>query len=111
VFRDIQSAQLPFKALYTSNFVVDETVTRILYERSHRDALTVLGLLRGDPSLRVLHVSEDMEAEVDREFARYRQSTISYTDCSSKVLMGRHGISTIFSFDKDFDVLGLARIP
>ena len=48
MFRDIRSARRPFKALYTSNFVVDETVTRILYDRGHRDALTVLGLLRGD---------------------------------------------------------------
>ena len=90
---------------------MDETVTRILYERSHRDALTALGLLRGDPALRLLHVSEDVEPEIDREFARYRESTISYTDCSSKVLMGHHGISTIFSFDEDFEVLGLTRIP
>lgn len=86
-------------------------MTRILYERGHRDAVTVLGLLRGDPSLRVLHVSEDLESEVDREFARYRQSTVSYTDCSSKVLMVHHGISTVFSFDSDFEIMGLARIP
>jgi len=90
---------------------VDETVTRILYERGHRDALTILGLLRGDPSLRILHVSEDLEPDIDREFARYRDSTISYTDCSSKVLMERHGIPTVFSFDEDFEVMGLTRIP
>jgi predicted nucleic acid-binding protein len=90
---------------------VDETVTRVLYDRGHRDALTVLGLLRGDPSLRILHVSEDLEPEIDRAFARYRESAISYTDCSSKVLMERHDISTVFTFDEDFDVMGLARIP
>lgn len=111
VFRDIAAGRRPFRALYTSNFVVDETVTRVLYERGHRDALTALGLLRGDPALHILHVSEDLEPEIDREFARYRQSAVSYTDCSSKVLMDRHGISTIFSFDEDFEVMGLARIP
>jgi len=91
--------------------VVDETVTRVLYERGHRDALTVLGLVRGDPSLRILHVPEDLEVEIDREFARYRDSKVSYTDCSSKVLMAHHGISTVFSFDEDFEVMGLHRIP
>ncbi len=90
---------------------MDETVTRILYDRGHRDALTVLGLLRGDPSLRVLHVSEDLEPEIDREFGRYRESEISYTDISSKVLMVRHGIATVFSFDEDFEIMGLNRIP
>jgi hypothetical protein len=111
VFRDILAGRQAFKALYTSNYVVDETVTRVLYDRGHRDALTVLGLLRGDASLRILHVSEDLEPEIDREFARYRESRVSYTDCSTKVLMERHGISTIFSFDEDFEVLGLSCIP
>ena len=91
--------------------MIDETVTRILYERGHRDALVVLGLLRADPALRILHVSEDLDADIDREFARYREAKISYTDCSSKVLMALHGIETIFSFDRDFEAMGLARIP
>ncbi len=86
-------------------------MTRILCDRGHRDALTILGFLRGDPSLRTLHVSEELEPEIDRQFARYRDSAISYTDCSSKVLMEHHGIATIFSFDEDFEVMGLARIP
>lgn len=110
-FRDIQSGRRPYKLLYTSNFVIDETVTRILYERGHRDALVVLGLLRADPAVRILHVSEDLDANIDREFARYREAKISYTDCSSKVLMALHGVETIFSFDRDFETMGLARIP
>jgi len=110
-FREIQAGRRPYKLLYTSNFVVDETATRILYERGHRDALLVLGLLRGDPALRTLHVSEQMEEDIDREFARYRDKRISYTDCSTKILMDRQKIETIFSFDENFEAMGLSRIP
>jgi predicted nucleic acid-binding protein len=111
MFRETQSGKIPYKVLYTSNFVLDETVTRILYERGHRDALTVLGLLRADSAMRILHVSEEVEDDIDREFARYRDARVSYADCSSKVLMVRHGIETLFSFDEDFETMGLSRIP
>lgn len=61
--------------------------------------------------MRILYVSQDLDANIDREFARYRDAKISYTDCSSKVLMEINGIETIFSFDRDFETMGLARIP
>lgn len=97
--------------LFTSNFVIDEVLTFLLCERGHKDASQVLRSLRSDPSLRVLHVSEDVEAMADEEFLRFSDQTISYTDCTTKVLMREHDISTVFSFDRDFEVMGLIRIP
>jgi len=59
----------------------------------------------------VLHVSEEIEPIVDREFRRYALSGISYTDCTTKVLMEQESTDTAFGFDRDLEVLGFHRIP
>jgi len=111
VFDGISKARHPFRLLYTSNYVVAETVTFLLYEAGGRVAVSVLGLIRSSPSLRVLHVSEEVEGEADTAFRRYASSRVSYTDCTTQILMQREGIDTVFSFDRDLETLGFQRIP
>jgi predicted nucleic acid-binding protein len=111
VFRELARRRLPYHLLYTSNFVVDETVTFLLYQAGPRTALAVLEWIRASPNVRVLHVSEELEPIVDREFRRYASSRVSYTDCTTKALMERESIDTAFSFDRDLEVLGFRRIP
>jgi len=111
VFAAIAKGDLPYRFLYTSSYVVDETVTFLLYEAGPRVAIEVLSLLRSSPLLRLLHVSEDVEARADSVFRRYASSRVSYTDCTTKVLMEGEGIETAFSFDRDLEVLGFERIP
>lgn len=111
VFRRISERTLPYRLLFTSNFVADEVVTRLLYEAGHAAAFQGLRLLRESAMLRVVHVTEEDERLADGVFAKYADHRISYTDCTSKVVMERAGIDTAFSFDKDFEVMGLTRIP
>src|SRR2546428_13499341 len=101
VFEGIAKARPPFRLFYTANYVVDETVTFLLYEAGGRVAVSVLGLIRSSPSLRVLHVSEEVEGEADTAFRRYASSRVSYTDCTTPILMQRGGIDTALSFDRD----------
>lgn len=110
-FRKISKGELPYRLHYTSNYVVDETVTFLLYQRGPRPAVETLQRIRSSPSLRVLHVSEGVEEEADEVFRRYASSRVSYTDCTTKVLMRRESIDTAFSFDRDLEVLGVQRIP
>ncbi len=102
---------LPYSKFYISNYVIDEVVTFILYELGHGEAVRALEVLRGSTFLDVLHVSEDVEAVADKEFAKYEGQRISYTDCTTKVLMDIHSIETVFSFDADFEIMGVHRIP
>ena len=110
-FSGISRGDLPYALLYTSNYVIDETVTFLLYEAGPRVAMEVLRALRASPNLILLHVSEDVEAAADEVFARFVSSRVSYTDCTTKVLMDRESIETAFSFDRDLEVLGFERIP
>lgn len=103
--------ELPYSKFYTSNYVIDEVVTFILYEQGHGEAVKALEILRGSPFLNILHVSEDVEARADKEFKKYAGHRISYTDCTTRVLMDIHEIDTVFSFDMDFEIMGTHRIP
>ncbi len=111
LFEQIVNRELPYSKFLTSNYIVDEVVTFILYEQGHVEAVQALEILRGSPFLDILHVSEDIEARADEEFVKYEGQRISYTDCTTKVLMDVHGIDTVFSFDTDFEILGAHRIP
>ncbi len=110
-FTALSRGQLPYRLFYTSNFVIDETVTFMLYDAGPRLAVAALENLRKSSLLRILHVSEADEAMADETFRRFASSRVSYTDCTTKVLMEREGIEAAFSFDRDIEVLGFARIP
>lgn len=110
LFKQMISRALPYSKFYTSNFIVDEVVTFILYTQGHGEAVKALEILRGSRFLDVLHVSEDVESRADKEFKKYEDHRISYTDCTTKALMDIHGIDTVFSFDKDFEIMGMQRM-
>ena len=107
----VSERPLPYRLLFTSNHVVDETLTRLLYEAGHPAAVQGLRLLRGSTVLRIVHVTEDDERRADEAFLKYADHRISYTGCTSKVLVERLGIDTVFSFDRDFETMGVSRIP
>ena len=111
VFRRISDRTLPYRLLFTSNFVVDETLTRLLYEAGHPAAVQGLRLVRGSTVLRIVRVTEEDERAADEVFLKYTDHRISYTDCTSVAVMERLGIDTVFSFDRDFETMGLSRIP
>ncbi len=110
-FQRISQGELPYRRHYTSNYVIDETVTFLLYERGPHVAIETLRRIRTSPTLRILHVSEEVEAAADDVFSRLASSRVSYTDCTTKILMERESIDTAFSFDRDIEVLGFTRIP
>lgn len=110
-FGDIVRGESPYRYLYTSNYVVDEVLTFLLYEAGPRVALEMLRLLRSSPTLRLLHVTEAIELESDALFRRFASSRVSYTDCTTKALMDHNSIAAAFSFDRDLEILGAHRIP
>ncbi len=110
-FSDISAGRLPYRRFYTSNFVLNETVTLLLYRSGPTAAKEVLKRMRASPNLRILHVTSEVEGRADELFERFAQSRVSYTDCTSKALMEQESIDTAFSFDRDFRVLGCKVIP
>jgi predicted nucleic acid-binding protein len=100
--------------LVTSNYIVDETATRLRYGVGLKAALgfhqMVLGAVAGG-RLRVAWVDEKTEAEGWRLLEQYADVPLSLTDATSAVVARSRRITEIFGFDSDFGAMGFAVQP
>ena len=101
--------------LYTSNFVLDETYTLLLANVGFRktvefkkriESLKEIGLLH------VIRIDDEIETLAWSIFERFNKDKFwSFTDCTSKAIMDMLEILEVFSFDRNFDQMGLIRKP
>jgi predicted nucleic acid-binding protein len=93
---------------YTSEYVLDETVTLTRVRTSSFDAADTVAsrILGEDPFPNVfetIHVEpDDVRASLEL-FRRYDDHTLSFTDASTIHLCESRGIDAVLSFDEDFD--------
>jgi predicted nucleic acid-binding protein len=95
--------------LVTTDYVVDEVLTWL---RAHGQAQRALEVAREFTrgAVRLHHVSEDeFQAAMD-VFVRFHDKEWSFTDCTSRVVMERLGITTACSFDHHFRQFGTATV-
>jgi len=92
---------------YTSDYVFDEAVTVALVRtRRPEIALTVGRMILGEftnPFLVVLRVNGEAFKEAWKLFSQYAEKGLSFTDCTSVVLMRMRDVESLVSFDTDFD--------
>lgn len=90
----------------TTDYVVDELLT-LLKSRGHADvAFRVGGNLLGGAICPLVHVQS---CDLDRAravFSTYRDKDWSFTDCVSRAVMERLGVTTAASFDDHFRQFG-----
>lgn len=92
--------------LFTSNFILDETFTLIRIRCGLEKVLRLKdGLLAGLSRFRVMRISLDDEKSSWSWFFK-DWSDLSFTDCTSFVLMKRLGLSRVATFDKHFQRAG-----
>ena len=101
-------------ALLTTNYVVDETVTRLRYDaglQAARDYRTRLSALCTIRKARLAWIDERKEAEGWRILEQYADVRLSLTDATSAAVAREARITTIFGFDLDFQALGFVVEP
>jgi len=97
--------------IVTSNFVLDETLT-LLARRAGNSFAAARGRRILDSSeLTILRPGERDEGAALLELGRFADHTLSFTDCTSFVLMRERGIRTVFGFDRHFELAGFELIP
>jgi predicted nucleic acid-binding protein len=94
----------------TSNFVLDETYTLLLYRAGHHVAVEFGDEIRASRLVSVVRIGTDWEEEAWRLFRRYNDKAFSYTDCTSFVVMRHYGISEAFTNDHHFEQAGYKRL-
>lgn len=96
---------------FTSNFVIQETITVLARRAGYAFADRVARNLYDSNDLEILRSNRDMERFALELFRRYADQEVGYVDCVSFVLMHAHRLTKVFCFDRHFDVPGFSRIP
>ena len=96
--------------LVTSNHVRGETWTFLRRRYGHRLGVAFLDRLERSPRLRVLFVSEELEAEALRWLRRRADRDYSFVDATSFALMRSLRIREALSFDGDFAAAGFTEL-
>lgn len=97
--------------LITSNFVLDETYTRIRRKAGIREAVAFGEKIQASRQMKILTVERALEKKAWEIFKRYSDHDFSYTDCTSFALMRQKKIREAFTFDKDFRIFGCLVLP
>ena len=98
--------------LLTTDFVLDELFTLLKLRESYTVAVAAGNALLRSGATKVERVSEEDFARAWTIFEQYNDKEWSFTDCTSKVVMERLGITHAFAFDSHFEQFGaVVRVP
>ena len=92
--------------LYTSDYVIDETVTLLRVRGERAKAVEFLELLRSSTTCQVVFLTPALIRGAATVFQKYHDKDWSFTDCTSKVVIEALGITKAFSFDQHFRQFG-----
>jgi len=96
---------------FTSDYVVDETITAILTRAGHRFAVVFGNWVQSEHRVRIVKVDDDLWQAAWQLFKRHDDKAFSFTDCTSFVIMQRQGLVDVFSFDHHFEQMGFRLWP
>ena len=111
VINGIKDQTLSYGPVFTSRYVLSETVTTLLYAVDHRAAVKALKTIRESSTVNILEVTEQLFERTAEQFAAYDDQQISFVDHLNAVLSDEFDIEHIFAFEEDFNTLGLTRVP
>lgn len=110
-FDAIRRGDLPFRPLYTSQAVLSELASLVLYRAGHGEAARLLTEIRDSRSVNVLVVDRPTFTSARDQFVEYDDQDISFVDHTSAVLATERDVDHVFAFDDDFRTLGFSRVP
>lgn len=109
-FRQIARSTL----LLTSNYVLQESVTWLVYHDRRRSVPELRGMVNAALStdwLRIFWITPQVDELAWTVFDQFDDQRLSFTDCSSIAICRAEGIDTAFSFDRHFTIAGLTTVP
>ena len=94
----------------TTDYVIDETVTRLRYDTNHSIAVMFLvriELLVETDVLTLVEIDKGVFEKSKALFRRYDSARLSFTDCTSFVVCHENNIREAFAFDQHFSMMGI----
>jgi predicted nucleic acid-binding protein len=96
--------------LVTTSFIFDEVVTFLNSRGQHAKAVELGTRLMTSPSLRFIHVDDELFRAGWEYFRTRPDKRYSLTDCVSFVVMERLGLRVALTFDAHFEQAGFRRL-
>lgn len=97
--------------LLTTDYVVDETVTRLRYDLNHSAGIKFLELVeRAEKTgvLTLVRIDEKLFEEAKSLFRTYDSAILSFTDCTSFAVCQIFNLNAAFAFDQHFPMIGIS---
>ncbi len=111
-FRErLRKSLTPFRTLYTSNYIIDETLTLLKERCGVSVAVSFREDLEKSSVVRVLWLEPQVEKEAWRVFKTHGDKGYSFTDCTSFALMDLHAVKNAFTYDGHFRQYGRIMHP
>ena len=97
--------------LITSSYIIDEALTLMKDRLGYDSAIKFGKKVRNSKTLRIIHVTQELEEKGWELFVKYQDKEFSFTDCVSFVLMEKYNTTVAFAFDKHFEQYGFQKLP
>mgnify|MGYP000241633722 CR=1 FL=1 len=97
--------------LFTSDYVIDETLTLMRARLGHGKAVEFGRWVRQSPLVKLINVDEKIWQAACDLFVRYDDKYFSFTDCTSFAIMRQLGLRNAFAFDHNFEQAGFTLLP
>jgi predicted nucleic acid-binding protein len=107
----IKSGRVKIKKIITSDYIIDETLTRIRYSVGHQEAVEWGKDIFASNVIEKFEVGREIFEIAWELFQTYGDKKLSFTDCTSFAIMKKKGIEKAFSFDEDFERIGFIQLP
>jgi len=107
----IKNGKIHIKKIITSDYIIDETLTRIRYAVGHKEAVEWGKDILASKVIEKIEIGKEIFEHAWELFQTYDDKKLSFTDCTSFALMKKRGIEKVFSFDGDFARIGFVLLP
>jgi len=98
----------------TSNDIIDETVTRLIYMTHSRFVKKFVDFISDSikgGNLVQFWVDDQVQLEAFALSVKFLEHKLSMTDCTTVVLLGRFSVDSLVSLDSDFRKVGVNTLP
>lgn len=112
--RYLREVRASRRQLWTTNYVLAETYTRIRYDAGHHRAVAFHGVIVeaiNRSGLDVEWITPQLHEEAWRTFRDYADQRFSIVDCTSFVGARQVGVDEVFGFDSGFLTMGFSLKP
>ena len=96
--------------LLTTDYIIDETVTRLRYDIGYSTTIKFLDLIERTKKtdvLTVIRIDDNLFQEAKLLFQKYDSVILSFTDCTSFAVCQKYKIRETLAFDQHFSMMGI----